>query len=312
MSRQKWQTANGDTPVQLPRRLGVGATLGVVAPAGPLDRAAFDQGVLALRSMGFKVVCDQDVSASGGYLAGSDQSRAAAIHRCFEDPRVDGIICARGGYGCLRMLPLLDYDRIAVHPKSVIGFSDITALHAALQRRCGLVSFHGPMVITLAEACKTTRTALWEAVAGDRPLEIRSDHATALRRGRASGVLCGGNLTTLCHLTGTPFVPSYRNRILFLEDRGEAPYRIDRMLTQMKIAGAFEGLRGLVLGSFSDCGAIEEVWQVVEELFEGTRIPILAGVDAGHCEPNLTLPLGVPAVLDSEALTLSIACATSG
>lgn len=272
----------------------------------------FARGVSALQSMGFKVVFHEDVFASSGFLAGSDEHRAAALQRCFEDPGIDGIICARGGYGCLRVLSLLDYERIAAHPKTVIGFSDITALHAALQRRCGLVTFHGPMVATLAEATGRTRSALWDAVAGDRPLDIRCDHAVALRPGRAAGALCGGNLTTLCHLTGTPFAPSTRNRILFLEDCGEAPYRIDRMLTQLKIAGALEGLKGLVLGAFTDCGAPEEVWRVVEDILGGARIPVLAGVDAGHCEPNLALPLGLPAALDADARALRFECATTG
>jgi muramoyltetrapeptide carboxypeptidase len=304
LRRQKWPTAAGDPPARIARRLRAGARLAVVAPAGPFDRALFAKGVRALEAMGFDAVFDEDVFAARGFLAGSDEHRAAALQRRFEDPAVDGIICARGGYGCLRVLSLLDYERIAAHPKAVIGFSDVTALHAALDRHCGLVTFHGPLVTTLAEASAETRTALWAAVAGDRPLEIRCDQAVVLRPGRAAGTLCGGNLTTLCHLTGTPFAPAYRHRVLFLEDCGEAPYRIDRMLTQMKIAGVFEGLAGLVLGSFSDCGAIEEVWRVVADVLGGAGIPILAGVEAGHSEPNLTLPLGLRVVLDADAREL--------
>jgi len=133
-----------------------------------------------------------------------------------------------------------------------------------------------------------------------------------LRSGRATGVLCGGNLTTLCHLLGTPYQPSFRHRILFLEDRGEAAYRIDRMLTQLKLAGCLDGIRGLILGSFTDCGSEQEIFEIVADRFPDASVPILAGFPAGHAEPNLTLPLGIKAVLDADRQALSFECATEG
>jgi muramoyltetrapeptide carboxypeptidase len=295
-----------------PRRLRSGGVIGIAAPASPFDRESFDRGVQALHDMGFETVIPDGLSAAEGYLAGPDGHRAAVLQRLFEDARIDAIICARGGYGSLRILPLLDYDRIAAHPKIFIGFSDVSALLSTLARRCGFVGFHGPVVTTLADASESTRGALLTAVASDAPLVLSPPSAVTVRPGRAAGVVCGGNLTTLCHLLGTPYQPSFRDRILFLEDRGEAAYRIDRMLTQLKLAGCLEGIRGLILGSFTGCGSDQEIFEIVGGRLSDASVPILAGMPAGHTEPNLTLPLGIQAVLDADRHTLSFECATEG
>ena len=294
----------------LPRRLRSGSVIGVAAPASPFVPDVLERGVQVLREMGFEVRYSEDLFDSCGYLAGSDEHRAAAFNRLVVDPQIDAIMCARGGYGSLRILPLLDYAGVAEHPKAVIGFSDITALLWALYSRCGLVGFHGPLVTTLADAAAADRCALWNAVASEEHLRLRFETAAVIRPGRTRAPVAGGNLTTLCHLLGTPYAPAFRDHILFLEDRGEAPYRLDRMLTQMKMAGCFDGMQGLVLGRFEDCGAREEVWRVVAEVFGDADWPILAGVDAGHSEPNVTIPLGVEAVLDAEGRTLVFERAT--
>ncbi len=295
-----------------PRRLRPGSVIGIAAPASPFDRESFDRGVRVLHGMGFETVTPEGLSAAQGYLAGSDEHRAALLQRLFEDARIDAIACARGGYGSMRILPLLDYDRIAAHPKILIGFSDATALLAAITDRCGFADFHGPVVTTLADASESTRTTLLSAIASDAPLILNPSTAVTVRSGRAAGVVCGGNLTTLCHLLGTPFQPSFRNRILFLEDRGEAAYRIDRMLTQLKLAGCLEGIRGLILGSFTGCGSDQEIFEIVGNRFSDAPVPILAGLPAGHTEPNLTLPLGIQTVLDADRHALSFECATEG
>ena len=294
----------------LPRRLRSGSVIGVAAPASPFVPDVLERGVQVLREMGFEVRYSEDLFDSCGYLAGSDEHRAAAFNRLVVDPQIDAIMCARGGYGSLRILPLLDYAGVAEHPKAVIGFSDITALLWALYSRCGLVGFHGPLVTTLADAAAADRCALWNAVASEEHLRLRFETAAVIRPGRTRAPVAGGNLTTLCHLLGTPYAPAFRDHILFLEDRGEAPYRLDRMLTQMKMAGCFDGMQGLVLGRFEDCGAREEVWRVVAEVFGEADWPILAGVDAGHSGPNVTIPLGVEAVLDAEGRTLVFERAT--
>jgi muramoyltetrapeptide carboxypeptidase len=294
----------------LPRRLRPGSLIGVTAPASPFAPDVFEQGVRALREMGFEVRYSEDLFDSCGYLAGPDEQRAAAFNRLVADPEIDAIMCARGGYGSLRILPLLDYARVAEHPKAVIGFSDVTALLWALYSRCGLIGFHGPLVTTLADAAPADRSALWNAVASEGHLRLHFESAAVIRSGHACAPVAGGNLTTLCHLLGTPYAPAFHDHIVFLEDRGEAPYRLDRMLTQMKMAGCFDGMQGLVLGSFKDCGAREDVWGVVAEMFDEAEWPILAGVDAGHSGPNVTIPLGVEAALDAERRTLVFERAT--
>jgi muramoyltetrapeptide carboxypeptidase len=294
----------------LPRRLRPGSVIGVVAPASPFAPDVLERGVRVLREMGFEVCFSEDLFDSCGYLAGLDEHRAAAFNRLVVDPEIDAIMCARGGYGSLRILPLLDYARVAEHPKAIIGFSDVTALLWALYSRCGLIGFHGPLVTTLADAAPADCSALWNAVTCEGHLRLRFETATVIRPGRTRAPVAGGNLATLCHLLGTPYEPAFRDHIVFLEDRGEAPYRLDRMLTQMKMAGCFDGMQGLVLGSFKDCGAREEVWRVVAEVFGDKEWPILAGVDAGHGGPNATIPLGVEAVLDAEDRTLVFERAT--
>ena len=295
-----------------PRRLGTGAVIGIAAPASPFDRETFDRGVRVLHEMGFATVIPEEIMAADRYLAGPDAQRAVLLQRLFEDDRIEAVICARGGYGCLRVLPLLDYERIAAHPKIFVGFSDVTALLSAITQRCGFAVLHGPVVTSLADGVESTRESLLAAISTDTTAMLRPAGAVTVRPGRARGVVAGGNLTTLCHLIGTPFQPSFRGRIVFMEDRGEAPYRIDRMLTQLKLAGCLEGVRGLALGNFTDCGSYEEVLGVFGERFADADIPILAGLPVGHAEPNLTLPFGIRAVLDADGQTLSFDCATEG
>lgn len=288
-----------------PPRLKPGDTIGVVAPAGAFDREIFAQGLSTLQSMGFQTRVPDEVYEKTGYLAGSDAQRARLVNRLFKDPDIQAIVCARGGFGCLRMLPQVDFDSIRAHPKAFVGYSDITALLATITLRCGLVTFHGPMVTPLATAPELTRDTLVAAIASDTPLEISPAAGIVIRAGRAKAPVIGGNLATLCHLLGTPFEAGFRHHILFLEDRGEAPYRIDRMLSQMKLAGCFEGMAGLILGSFEACGALEEIYRLFKQHFEDIPIPILAGFDVGHGKQNMTIPFGLVATLDTDQQLLS-------
>jgi len=290
-----------------PPRLKPGDTMGVVAPAGPFEHKALSLGLKTLESMGFRTRVPVEIFEKAGYLAGDDAHRARIINRLFKDPGIHAIICARGGFGSLRVLPRLDFDVIRKNPKIFIGFSDITALLTAITARSGLVSFHGPVVATLAGALENTSNTLLAAVSGEMPLIIRPASGVVIRAGRAQGPLIGGNLTTLSHLLGTPFQPGFKNHILLLEDRGEAPYRIDRMLFQMKLGGCFEGIAGLLLGSFVDCGSLDDVFQVFKEHFKDISVPILAGFEVGHGAQNLTLPFGVDATLDTDKQLLAFA-----
>ena len=283
-----------------PPRLALGDTIGIVAPASPFSQERFNKGVAVLKSMGFRVSFDDDIFIKQGYLAGTDAQRADFINRLFADQEIKAIVCARGGFGAMRVLALLDYEAIKKHPKIIVGFSDISALLSVLDTRCGLVAFHGPMVTTLADAGRETKASLLAALTSDVKLELAPANGRVIKPGRASGPIAGGNLTTLCHLVGTPFAPSYNGKIVFFEDKGEAAYRIDRMLSQMKLAGCFEGLVGLVLGSFEDCGEFDEICRIAAGMFKDTEIPILAGFDIGHGKTNITIPLGIKATLDAD------------
>jgi muramoyltetrapeptide carboxypeptidase len=288
-----------------PPRLKPGDTIGFVAPASPFDSKIFLQGVRIVESMGFRTRVNDEIFEKTGYLAGSDVHRAQLINRLFKDPTINAIFCARGGFGSLRILPRVDYDLIRQNPKVFIGFSDITALLTAMITRSGLISFHGPVATTLAGASEMTCDALLAAVSSDMPLEVQPARGVVVQAGRAQGPLIGGNLTTLCHLLATPFETKFKNCILLLEDRGEAPYRVDRMLFQMKLAGCFDGIAGLVLGSFEDCGSLDAIYKIFQEHFEEIPVPILAGFDTGHGKQNLTIPLGIDAILDTDKQLLS-------
>ena len=291
----------------LPRALKRGDTLGIVAPASPFDRKAFDAGLRVLESMDFNLAIPESIFDQNGYLAGSDQHRADLLNQLFADPDIDGIICARGGYGAMRILPLLDVDAIARHPKVFVGFSDITVLLDFLVQRCRMVAFHGPTVTTLGKADPSTRDRFLLALSKPAPLSLSTVSNQVIRPGITAGRFFCGNLTLLCHLTGTPFQPDFSGSILLIEDQGEAPYRIDRMLTQMQLAGCFDGLAGMALGAFVDCGPVDEVHRIVADRLGGQDLPILAGFDVGHERVNMTLPVGLPVRLDTYAGTLTFA-----
>ncbi len=291
--------------IRVPARLKPGDKIGIVAPAGPSDRELFIRGTGILEEMGFEVYVPDGLLDARDYLAGTDNHRAEIVNHLFADKSIDAIVCARGGYGSLRILPLLDFDTIANNPKIFLGFSDITALLTVLFDRCGLVTFHGPVVTSLADADELTKQSLFQTVTSDHSLKVEVPRGVTVKSGSGAGILCGGNLTTLCHLVGTPFAPRFANTILFLEDRAEAPYRIDRMLMQMKLADCFQGLAGIVLGSFEDCGPLEDVLKIIKDIFGDSQIPIIAGLDAGHGNLNLTLPMGIEATLDADRHILS-------
>lgn len=294
-----------------PLRLRPGDTVGIAAPASPFDEEAFARGVRVLEDMGYRIHLPEDLFTRCGYFAGHDRRRAAQLLALFKNPNIKGIFCARGGYGCLRILPLLDYDLIRCCPKVVVGFSDITALHAALYHCCRLVTFHGPVVTSLGRIPPGACDALAAFLAGGEAQRLAFQNPRVIRAGSASGVVLGGNLAVLCSLAGTPFSPDLSGAILFLEDVHEKPYRIDRMLTQMRLAGCFQNLAGLVLGVFRDCGGMDAICTIVKDVFSTLEIPILAGLSAGHGEDNRTLALGLEARLDTASATLSYARAAT-
>jgi muramoyltetrapeptide carboxypeptidase len=285
---------------RLPMRLKPGDCIGIVAPASPFEETDFFSGIRILENMGFRVRFPKGIFSRSGYLAGPDMDRAAQVNAAFADSSVQAIVCARGGYGSMQILPYLNYEAIRRHPKLLMGFSDITALLCSLYQYAGLVSCHGPVVTTLKSAGSRTLESVFSVLTLNELPLIQLERGVALSPGKASGPVICGNLTTLCHLIGTPFQPKMNGHILILEDTGEKPYRIDRMLTQMKLAGAFNGLCGLGIGTFEHCGEADELFEIISRIFNPINIPILAGFDIGHGPDNIAIPFGLEAILDAD------------
>jgi len=283
-----------------PPRLCPGDVIGIAAPAGPFEIDLFERGVAAIEKMGFEVLVPAQLQKPTSYLAGSDAHRASMLNDLLRAQDVHAIVCARGGYGSIRILERIDFDLLRRNPKVIIGFSDISAILSALIFQNGLVAYHGPVVTTLGHATSQTRAAFMDAVASDQALSVKPQKSRVVWPGKATGLVAGGNLTTLCHLLGTPYSPNFKDCILVMEDTGEAPYRIDRMLVQMKMAGCLEGVSGIVLGSFKDCGRHELIDDIVKHFFSDQKIPVLGGFDIGHGRHNFTIPLGIQATLDTE------------
>jgi muramoyltetrapeptide carboxypeptidase len=286
--------------------LHTGDRIAVVAPSGPADPDRLDRGCAVLRGLGLEVVVgkhalDRD-PAGLTYLAGADAERAADLQTAWCDPRVAAVFCARGGYGAARVLDHLDWTAMSrAAPKILHGSSDITALHAAFGRRLSVPTSFGPMVAsTLADAEPEGFAHLREWLFGPGA-PVRGTHA--LRAGRATGTLTGGNLTLLTSLLGTPYAPEpATGRVVFLEDVDEAPYRIDRMLTQLLQAGWFDGATGIALGTWIGCGDLAAVFA---DRLTPLGVPVLAGLPVGHGPRQLTVRLGAEVVLDADALLLS-------
>jgi muramoyltetrapeptide carboxypeptidase len=284
----------------VPSALQPGDMVGIVAPAGAFDHMKLHRGISVLEQMGFSVFTPKGLFEKEDYLAGSDEHRAHLLNELFQEPSIKAVICARGGFGSIRILSLLDYEMIRESRKIFVGFSDITALLSVFETRCGLISFHGPMITSLADADKESMDAMYRALTSNRKLTIKPAKGVTLKPGVSAGIVTGGNLATLCHLVGTPFEPDLDGHILVLEDIGEPHYKIDRMLIQMKLAGCFNKLAGLALGSFEDCGTLEGVYRIVEKIFKDFSFPVLAGFEIGHGKTNITFPVGLKATLDAD------------
>ncbi len=288
-----------------------GDTIGLVAPAGIWDEELFRQGVGLLADYGFKVKFPRDFAQPEKYLAGSDEYRTEIFHDMWRDPEVSAILAVRGGYGSLRILGRIDYDLIKAHPKPFVGFSDITALHSAIFNQTGLVTFHGPMLTTIGKSSRESIASFFHTLTKGDYLPVNNKSLEILKPGNGSGQLAGGNLTTLNHLLATPYEVSWENKIIFLEDVGEPLYRIDRLLTHLATAGRFKGISGLLLGSFTNCGDVELIWERVLELFHDENLPIWGNCPFGHAQENIMLPFGGEVTITDNELQISNHLATS-
>jgi len=289
-----------------PPPLRPGNEIAIIAPAGPVTQSELQPSLDLLRSTGYKVTISPNVFQKKDYLAGDDDARLEDLHSVFQDENVKAVFCARGGYGTPRLLDKIDYELIRRNPKILVGYSDITALLFAIYSETGLVTFHGPMVKDLSGNSGKNLDSLLGLVSSREPLKLDLSGGMALNRGRGRGILLGGNLSLISNLTGTPFMPPLKGVILFIEERGEPLYRIDRMLTHLRLGGLLDDLAGLMAGRFEDCGDISDIDRLLMDITSDLDIPVFSGLPVGHGMENVTLPLGVRANLDADGMTLSV------
>jgi len=292
-----------------------GAHVALVAPAGPLPKSEeLPRAQENTRTFGWEPIVGAHAMERVGYLAGQDRDRLNDINLALRDPKIEAIWCLRGGYGVMRILSAIDYDALSRAPKAIIGYSDITALHAAVQRKCRLVTYHGPHA---REALTDfSRDSLRRAVVEQADSCGVAPNAREINAGVAEGRLVGGNLAVLSALCGTPFAPDLTDGILILEDINEPVYRIDRMLQQLKLSGALNGCRAIVFGACVKCaddagGGGRPFDEVLGEIVHSLGVPCLAGIPVGHIDEQWTIPLGAIARLDTSNRSLTVTSYTS-
>jgi muramoyltetrapeptide carboxypeptidase len=302
-----------------PLRLAAGATVALIAPSSPPSDEKLAKALENLHSLGFKIEEGKSLRTKLGHLAGTDAARLADLHWAFQDPAIAAVWCVRGGYGASRLLPMIDYALIKQHPKPFIGYSDVTALHLAIHARTGLVTFHGPVAAadfpenTLQHFKKVVMEGhdhhLISAPVTDSPEEPYTPFT--ITPGKVEGKLIGGNLALLAALVGTPFEPTFRRKIVFIEDVGEQPYRLDRMLTQLLQATDLSKAAGIVLGVFNECqpkpdSASMSLADTLRDRLGQLDIPVAYGIPFGHVSYQATLPYGIHAELDASAMQLTL------
>jgi muramoyltetrapeptide carboxypeptidase len=296
-----------------PPALGPGARLALVAPAGPVAEGRVDQAADVVRAWGFEPMVGEHARGRRFYLAGSDAERAADFNAALRDDSIDAIWCLRGGYGVMRILDDLDWDALVRRPRPVIGFSDNTALHLAI-RRHGIVSFHGPHAakeMTAFSEDGLRRALTSTEPAGVLPFPDGGGRGIAITGGAAEGRLVGGNLSLVAATIGTPYAIQAEGALLFLEEVGEHAYRIDRLLSQLRLAGVLASAAGVVVGAFNDCPDEGEEYvpameEVLRDRLGDLGVPVAIGFPFGHLDDNWTLPVGVRARLNADAGTLEL------
>jgi muramoyltetrapeptide carboxypeptidase len=303
----------------LPAPLRPGDTVALVSPSGALEDP-FDLEIAqeVLEALGFRARVGRHAAGRWGHLAGDDAARAADLNAAFADPEVRAVVCARGGSGAARLLPLIDYDAIRRNPKVLLGYSDITALHCAVHAKTGLVTFHGPTGTSSwngFNADQFRRMFLERELLAYRNLAERGDELVPRRNrtatitgGKARGELVGGNLTVLTALAGSPYLPDFKGKILFLEDVSEAPYRVDRMFSTLKLMGALDGLAGFIFGECTKCdpgngyGSLT-LRQILDDYIKPLGIPAYNGAMIGHIPRQFIVPVGGLVEMDADVGT---------
>lgn len=298
------------------RNIRDGGTIGIVAPAFPPDNKKLDPGIEYLEHLGFNIKRGKTLNARHGYFAGNDLLRAGDLNEMFGDPDVDAIICARGGWGSLRILNLLDYDLIKENPKLLIGYSDITTLQLGIWKNCRVPSLSGPMVaVEMGKGIhRFTEKYFLDQILGNHSaltIDLQSVDADIKGKTDHSGILLGGCLSLVASILGTKYEPDFEGVILFLEDIGEEPYKIDRHLAQLKQAGIFEKIGGLILGDFLDCEPEKNqqsfsVHELLSDYFNGMSYPVISGFPYGHGDKKISIPVGIFATINTKSRLLKI------
>jgi len=295
-----------------PSRLKKGDTIGIISPASALsDLFKIEKGASYLESLGYKVKIGKNAGNSHGYLAGKDEERLQDLHEMFGDKSVKAIICSRGGYGTPRLVDKIDYKLIARHPKIFVGYSDITALQLAIFEKTGLVTFAGPMLAVdfFDSISPFTEEMFWQLITSNKKfgkIELpENEKIFSVVKGIAKGRLIGGNLATLASLAGSKYMPDMKNKILILEEIGEAPYRVDRLLNQLRLIGVFNKISGLILGAFTDCIESDPekktltTGEVIADYVDNLKVPVVYNFSHGHIKNNITIPFGISVKLNA-------------
>jgi len=299
-----------------PKALKIGDTVGLISASGATPPDKLKPAIESVEKLGLKVVVGETCQARHGYLAGTDQLRASDVNQMFNDSAIDGIFCIRGGYGATKILPLLDFDVIRANPKVFAGYSDVTALHIAINQKCGFVTYHTPMPSTefiqqdMDEySWDSFKQMVMATTCHDYLLKNPLGRSmTTLAAGQATGQLIGGNLTLVTASLGTPYEIDTKNKILFLEDIDETEHRVDRMLTQLKLAGKLDEAAGILLGAWTNCGPDNpkhpeyslSLQTIFQEILVPLKKPIIMDLTCGHCLPTMSLPLGSTISLNTE------------
>jgi muramoyltetrapeptide carboxypeptidase len=294
-----------------PKSLQPGDRLAVLCGSSPTSKSA-EELMQAVRDMGMEPVLYPSATARHGFLSGVDAIRAADINAAFADESIKGIVCTRGGYGFHRILPLLDWKTIKKNPKIFGGYSDVTAMLNALNQICGMESYHMPMVGAWSDGLDEYIAPFVKSMLFGEPVEYVNPEGcpiTTIVPGKAKGRLCGGNLSLLAASLGTPYEIDTKGKILFIEEIGERPYKVDGMLTHLRNAGKFNDAAGIILGGFTDCADKEGVIggltleDIYQELIAPAGKPTISGVVCGHCHPSMSLPMGRLFKMDAAAGT---------
>jgi muramoyltetrapeptide carboxypeptidase len=297
-----------------PNRLHIGDTVAVIAPASPPNQINLQRGIEFLKRLGLRVKVGKSVEKIYGYLAGSDQNRLEDLHAMFLDSGVKAIFCACGGYGTARLAANIDYEMIKANPKIFWGYSDITFLHTAIRQETGLITYHGPMLgsdIGKEDTHPLSKEGFQQLF---EPTNVdytdRFSPLETLVEGVASGEIIGGNLSLLVSTLGTPFEIDTKGKLLYVEDVNEEPRSVDRMLNQLKMAGKLDEVNGIVIGDFCDCTPNRELSLTLEEVINhyvlSANKPALKGFLMGHCNPHVSIPLGVQATLNTHEKRLIV------